>query len=86
MVQRHPFHIVSPSPWPFCVSLTLYCILFDLVNYLHESQEDHYECAHDLILHHLLIFILLGFISKWFIDIIIESTFEGHHTLEVQKI
>lgn len=33
----------------------------------------------------LAVFFLTAIVSNWFNDIIIEATFEGHHTLQVQQ-
>lgn len=73
-----PFHIVTPSPWPFLVSISALNIAINFISYLHYY---YYGIFKSLI---SLIFFLI-FISRWFTDIIIESTFEGHHTKKVQK-
>jgi heme/copper-type cytochrome/quinol oxidase subunit 3 len=80
--QQHPFHIVKPSPWPFLVSVSLYIILVITVLWMHN-----YAIYNNFF----TVFLPLGCwsflfsIISWFWDIIIEATFEGHHTFAVQK-
>src|ERR1700722_17225703 len=77
--QQHPFHLVKPSPWPFLIAFSLCNILILVVFYLHN-------------LYLLYLIILLQFniglffysLINWFWDIIVEATFEGHHTFKVQ--
>jgi hypothetical protein len=35
VVQRHPFHLVDPSPWPFVASISAFCCATGLVMYMH---------------------------------------------------
>jgi len=74
-MTKHPFHIVSPSPWPFLCASSLLLFLPALIlswSFLRSK------------------FLLLGAIPLvfstclWFRDIIIEGTFQGAHTLSVQ--
>lgn len=76
--QGHPFHLVSPSPWPIltCVSLLDLTTLGVLT--MHSFQYG------GLLL--LFAFILLvSSMSFWFRDVISEGTFLGNHTLAVQR-
>lgn len=80
--QQHPFHLVKPSPWPFLVAFSLCLSLIYTVLWMHDYLVD--SCFY-------LRFLSIGFffffyaIISWFWDIIIEATFEGHHTKAVQK-
>jgi len=33
--QRHPFHLVDPSPWPFVASMGALALTFGTVMYMH---------------------------------------------------
>jgi cytochrome c oxidase subunit 3 len=75
---KHPFHIVTPSPWPFCISLSILSFLLSFVMYLH-----FYKFAGIFTLLSFCCFCLILF--GWFNDIIFESTYQLKHTLLVQK-
>jgi cytochrome c oxidase subunit 3 len=77
-LQRHPFHLVDPSPWPFVASLsTLFCAI-GMVMYMHAYQGASLVLANSLSLLFLTMFL-------WWRDVTREATFEGHHTGIVQK-
>jgi ubiquinol-cytochrome c reductase cytochrome b subunit len=77
-VARHPFHLVNVSPWPFLVSISVFALTIGIVLYFHRFQVGEITLFLGLI--------SLGItMSCWFRDIIREGTFEGHHTLLVQK-
>jgi len=77
MTQKHPFHLVDPSPWPFMASISIFIfttggVIF-IQNFISGGQ-----------------FIILGFslliftIVFWWRDVVREATFEGQHTSSVQ--
>lgn len=77
--EFHGFHIVEPSPWPFATAsaiaqLVMLCLYF----------------FHYFIITKTWIFITFAAFSlsigMWFRDVVIESTFQGMHTLIVQKM
>lgn len=75
---RHPFHLVTPSPWPLLTAFSVQALLVSVVLYLH---------AFDLHLF-FVYFCFFGFLAMlygWFNDVIFESTIQGQHTLKVQK-
>jgi len=73
----HFWHIVTLSPWPFLLSMFALSIPLGLVTFF---QGFFYGLP--VFLMGFIMVILV--ISLWFRDIIIESTFEGCHTKEVQ--
>lgn len=73
--QRHKWHIVSPSPWPFVLSFTIYCLILSAYSLLYRV---------DSHLIWLSIFLVLAALSFWFRDIIREAVFMGYHTIQVQ--
>lgn len=76
--QKHPFHIVDPSPWPFLASLGAFFLTFGTVMYMHFYQYGFFLLNLGLL---LVIFIA----SVWWRDVIREATFEGHHNSYVRK-
>ena len=76
--QAHPFHLVSPSPWPFCTCVALLTLTTSGVSTMHNYS-------------HAKIILILAFISVilsmslWFRDVISEGTYLGNHTLAVQR-
>jgi len=75
--QRHPFHLVDPSPWPLVSSIGALALTFGGVMFMHN-----YSGGWSLF--------CIGFITilytmyTWWRDIIREGTFEGQHTEAVQ--
>ena len=73
--QKHPYHLVDPSPWPAVGAVAAMCLTFGTVLYMHYQQS------------WLLILgaILTGFtMVMWWRDVVREATFQGHHTPAVQ--
>jgi len=77
-IQRHPFHLVDPSPWPLLASISALTTTSGFVMYMHCYLGGFYLT-------------LIGFISLtsvsffWWRDVVRESTFQGHHTKAVQS-
>merc|ERR1712168_102477 len=75
LVLKHPFHIVSPSPWPILASASSMLLVFGLLQLVAES---------------LYFFLGLGLgllvlvTGLWCSSIVAESTYSGHHTYRVQ--
>ena len=75
--QRHPYHLVDPSPWPFCMGLAAFTMTSGGVAYMQDYAGGGYA-------------LFLGFVFVvstmfvWFKDVVRESTFQGHHTKPVQ--
>jgi cytochrome c oxidase subunit 3 len=76
--QRHGFHLVDPSPWPFISSISALSSALGAVMYFHC-----YKNAEILMFFGLLLTFFSMFI--WWRDVVRESTFEGHHTVVVQE-
>lgn len=75
--QKHKFHIVSPSPWPFLTSLSALVLVSSLILWMH-----YYNFSLISLLVGVLCILLSMYI--WFRDIIRESIFMGYHTQNVQ--
>lgn len=76
--QGHPFHLVSPSPWPVFCSISLLMLTCSAALTFHNFQYAGYLLSLALIL-------LISSMSLWFRDVISEGTYLGDHTLAVQK-
>lgn len=76
--QHHPFHLVSPSPWPAYTSTCLWILAASAALSFHSFSNGYY------LLYIGLILVVSG-MSFWFRDVIAEATFLGDHTLAVQK-
>ena len=74
----HPFHLVDPSPWPFCTSMGLWYITFTTVAFFHKFLASP--------LNIVIGFIYLGIsLAFWWRDVIRESTYEVKHTPYVRR-
>ncbi|YP_002221529.1 cytochrome c oxidase subunit III (mitochondrion) [Hydra vulgaris] len=67
----HPFHLVNPNPWPFCISMGVLYLTLNTVAYFHKGF------YYPLLLSFILIIL---FMILWFTDIFVESSLEGAHT------
>lgn len=76
--QRHFFHMVTPSPWPFLTALHAFVMILGGVMYMHFYNNGGYFFLFGLL--NLLYVVVL-----WLRDVIREGTFEGMHTKIVQK-
>jgi len=78
LFQGHPFHLVSPSPWPIFTSLSLLNLTTSGVLTMHGFENAHYFLIAALVA-------LISSMSFWWRDVVSEGTFLGNHTLAVQK-
>ena len=76
--QAHPFHLVSPSPWPVFTSICLLALTTSGVLTMHG-----FSFVQDFFYMALILVILT--MSLWFRDVISEATYLGNHTLAVQR-
>lgn len=76
--QAHPFHLVSPSPWPINTCLSLFNLTCCAVLTMHAFNRG----QNIVILSIILVIVSMSF---WFRDIISEATYLGNHTLAVQR-
>ncbi len=76
--QAHPFHLVSPSPWPIYTAITLLTLTTSTVLTMHGFS----NFSPFL---YLAIFTLILSMALWWRDVISEGTYLGNHTLAVQR-
>nr|NP_943692.1 cytochrome c oxidase subunit 3 [Chara vulgaris]AAP92175.1 cytochrome c oxidase subunit 3 [Chara vulgaris]WAK98793.1 cytochrome c oxidase subunit 3 [Chara vulgaris] len=75
--QKHPYHLVDPSPWPIFGSLGALASTIGGVMYMH-SYTGGTLCLS------LGLGMILYTMFVWWRDVIRESTYEGYHTSVVQ--
>lgn len=76
--QHHPFHLVSPSPWPLYTSISLFILTTSTVLFMHGFESFDYF----VLISVLNVIYTMGL---WFRDIISEGTYLGNHTYAVQR-
>ena len=76
--QAHPFHLVSPSPWPINTCISLLTLTTTGVLTMHGFSYAKYFVI-------LALITLIFSMSLWFRDVISEATYLGNHTLAVQQ-
>jgi len=74
----HPWHLVDPSPWPYVGAMGAFGMTIGAVMYFHSYK------GGDMLLLFSFIIVILVMIT-WWRDVIREATYQGHHTLIVQK-
>jgi len=75
---KHPYHLVTPSPWPFLGSFSALSFVVGLAGFMNVYPGSLY----------LAFFGFFGIVFTmfvWWRDIIREGTFEGAHTKKVQS-
>jgi cytochrome c oxidase subunit 3 len=75
--QKHPFHLVDPSPWPLVAAIGGFTVTSGFAMYMHN-----YNGGLDTFFQGILITLFVMF--TWWRDIVREGTFEGQHTFDVQ--
>lgn len=74
---KHPYHLVTPSPWPFLGSFSALGFVVGLAGFMNNYHGS-------LYLTFFGFFCILFTMFVWWRDIIREGTFEGAHTKKVQ--
>jgi len=76
--QAHPFHLVTPSPWPLFTSIALLTLTTSGVLAMHGFSNGGY-------LFFIALLTLVSSMGFWFRDVTSEGTYLGDHTLSVQR-
>jgi len=77
MVQKHPFHLVDPRPWPLLTSTAAFMLTTGRVAYFQGYRGGGLFARSGMVL-------LLLSMYVWWRDIVREATLEGQHTSNVQ--
>lgn len=74
--QNHPFHLVTPRPWPLIISLSLFNNFWRIIRWFHNLNNYliFFSIPNTLICCYL-----------WWRDVNRESTFQGWHSLKVLR-
>lgn len=75
--QKHPYHLITRSPWPFMLSLFLGIIVLGVVGVIQGIKMAS-------IYFHIGFYGVILILGRWFLDIWIESLL-GHHTRKVAR-
>jgi cytochrome c oxidase subunit III len=75
--QRHWFHMVEPSPWPFASGWVIFGLAVSLVGYMHRYVSFMAVAG--------FLFLLLVVAWGWFSDVVDEAD-SGYHTEIVQEM
>lgn len=76
--QNHPYHLVSPSPWPIYTSTALFTLTTTGVLSMHGFFFVGY-------LFFIALYNVVVSMTLWFRDVISEGTYLGNHTYAVQR-
>jgi cytochrome c oxidase subunit 3 len=76
--QRHPFHLVDPSPWPLFTSGSIFSMMVGSVMYF----QGFIGGSAISLISFVIVALCAGL---WWRDIVREGTFQGHHTVAVQR-
>ena len=76
--QAHPFHLVSPSPWPIFTCIALLTLTTSGVLTMHGFNN-----AGTFLT--LAFVTVISSMALWWRDVISEGTYLGNHTLAVQR-
>lgn len=76
--QAHPFHLVSPSPWPIYTCISLLSLTTSGISTMHGFSSGNIFLT-------VAFLTLLSSMTLWWRDVISEATYLGNHTLAVQK-
>lgn len=76
--NKHAFHLVDPSPWPVISAISALMLTFGGAAYMHG-----YVGGGFLLVFGFLMILFMMFC--WWRDVVREATFEGQHTLAVQR-
>jgi len=73
--NKHPYHLVDPSPWPAVGAVSAFIMAVGALLYMHEGPKWVLPLGFVMV---------LATMALWWRDVIREATFEGHHTGAVQ--
>nr|YP_009922151.1 Cox3 [Metschnikowia lochheadii]QMS50692.1 Cox3 [Metschnikowia lochheadii] len=76
-MQLHPFHLVSPSPWPLYTSFALMNLALSMGLTAHNYMSNNLYMMFNIMS-------VLYVLTLWFKDMMAESTYLGDHTKAVK--
>lgn len=76
--KSHPFHIVNPSPWPFCLSVSLFFLTLGSALFLHNHTLGYPFAALGFVC-------VIATVYGWWRDVIYEGRVDKAHTEQVRQ-
>jgi cytochrome c oxidase subunit 3 len=76
-LQRHPFHLIEPSPWPILGSFSALIVALGLTFTMHNEDWG-------FLILNLGVLCVCIVMWNWWSDVITEAVWKGHHTKKVQ--
>lgn len=73
--NKHPYHLVEPSPWPFIGAMSGFLLAIGAVLYIHGDIS---------WVMYLGLLAVMGTMAGWFWEVIKEAEFQGYHNPVVQ--
>ena len=73
--HKHPYHLVDPSPWPILGAFSAGILAVGMLFFMHDVT---------VWLLPVGIFLILLTMLLWWVDVVKEATFQGHHNPIVQ--
>jgi len=73
----HPFHLVTPSPWPLLTASFVFSLVVSAVSFFRGY-------LYGFTMLYFSYYCLYNCCSYWWRDVVRESTFEGNHTSKVE--
>lgn len=80
---QHAYHLVDPSPWPLVTSVSVFVLALGFLLVLKKTLIGGLALGPYVFGAGLLM--VLYCMASWWVDIIREAEYEGHHTPVVQK-
>jgi len=77
-IHEHPYHLVDESPWPLLTSIAVLTTTVGGVLYMHFFKNGFLTLLLGLVF-------LITCMACWWSDVVMESTYEGHHTSYVRN-
>nr|UFP91128.1 cytochrome c oxidase subunit 3 [Metschnikowia bicuspidata] len=77
-MQLHPFHLVTPSPWPLYTSFALMNLAMTMGLTSHSYMNSNMYMFINMLN-------MLYVLTLWFKDMVAESTYLGNHTMAVKR-
>jgi cytochrome c oxidase subunit 3 len=81
-VRKHPYHLVDPSPWPIIGAVAAGTLAVGGVLYMHGIS--FFGIMPGWMLIPIGALLVLAIMAVWWRDVVMEATYQGHHTPVVQ--
>jgi len=76
--QKHPYHLVDPSPWPIVAAVSTLVMFLGLISYMHDASG-----SYPMVFAIGASFLIFT-VYKWWVDVVREAEYDGHHSKPVE--